>query len=224
MTTGIELATGSDDDAARQAGTGTRQHGAEFGTGTRRAHRELETERGEMDRGNSELGELHATPAHRDELGWGLGERARPAEAEKCGVRESWGHSCWHHGRGQDRAAVGASGTQKHLAGRGWGRGRSAGSLRAAASAMSEQGARRAGSSGNARPWIRERQRESRDWGCAMGIRGQRILATSRGRRRLGEERQGKQGQTTPEIRLASRIFNRPERRLGKNQARAAAG
>jgi hypothetical protein len=30
MTTGIELATGSDDDAARQAGIGTRQHGAGF--------------------------------------------------------------------------------------------------------------------------------------------------------------------------------------------------
>jgi hypothetical protein len=30
MTTGIELATGSDDDATRQAGTGTRQYGAGF--------------------------------------------------------------------------------------------------------------------------------------------------------------------------------------------------
>jgi hypothetical protein len=31
MTTVIELATGNDDDAARQARTGTRQHGAGFG-------------------------------------------------------------------------------------------------------------------------------------------------------------------------------------------------
>jgi hypothetical protein len=73
MTTGIELAIGSDDDVARQAGTGTHQHGAGFGEQRRGEQSEVAAGRAQK--------QTHATTTSRPSC-------ARHGQAEKDSERE----------------------------------------------------------------------------------------------------------------------------------------